>query len=361
MNKTMKGKQRASTPQSSTVDSTVREVRSEVDTHDAESGGQTPTAAQGVIFNPESPDGPSSAGWHKIQSFLECPKKYQFSQVRGIYAPTAETPDYFAIGQLFHVAKAHWFARHFADDEGTRAAIRTRVAKAADKAKLPISAKAQQQALRYFEEYVHHWKMRPKPKVLAAEYDIGPAPIAPHLTGTQATWRTARLDDVSYYEESGGRLAIGESKTTSGSINDCINEYTLHGQPMLQLLLWKTAPQGEAMHGPVSGVVLDVIKKGYSEPSKFSRVWLPINNDALAWYAKTLHHAVLHAASMHWDNDVPRNITSCTRMAGRARVACEFRELCMHGRSAAVRYLLPGGKSLSKWVPDEDHTVPPWK
>lgn len=309
-------------------------------------------------------DGPSSAGWHKIQDFLACPKKYQYSQVRRIIVPTAETPDYFAVGILFAVARAHWFAKRFATDEKALTAIREQVRIAAEKNKLPIALRAEQKALRYFEEYSLYWSMRPKPQPIAAEYDIGPSRISPDHADTKVTYRTARLDDVSRYDEAGGKLCIGEAKTTSGSIKDCVNQYRLHGQTALQALLWKMAPQGEATHGPIAGIVLDVTQKGKEgEASKFSREFMPLNERVLKWYSRNLFYAVRAAASVTWDSEVPRNITSCTMMQGRARIACPYRELCMYGQSAAVSYTFEGGKALRDWKPDadEERTVPPWE
>lgn len=302
--------------------------------------------------------GASAAGWHSIESFLRCPKEYQFQHVRKIHEPRAQTPDHFAVGQLFHVAKAHWFSCGFATDEKTMTAIRKLVAEAALLAELPITLKAEQLTLRYFEEYVAFWLRRPQPTVLAAEYDIGPAPL--EAGDPFFLYRTARLDDVSKYPEAGGKLCIGESKTTSASINDCVNQYTLHGQPMLQVLLWKFASQGEAMHGPVAGVMLDVIQKGYDAPCKFSRVFVPVTDHMLNWYAQSMRGYLRAAMNVDWNVEVPRNVSACTRMVGRGRFACAYRELCMYGRSASIKYVFKGGKGLLTWKPTDDKSTPPW-
>lgn len=305
-------------------------------------------------------DGPSAAGWHKVESGFRCFKEYQYGEIRGITNPQADMPDPFAIGQMMHVGKAHWFSKHFSTDETVLSGIRDRMLEAAEKSKLPMSLDAQRSALRYFTEYVEHYRVRAKPKVLAAEYDIGPAPLDPG--DPEFLWRTARLDDVSWYPEGGGALFIGEAKTTSTSVNDAVNQYSLHGQPMLQALLWKVAPQGEAKHGPIAGVMLDVIVKGYGgKKSTFARLPLPITQRALDWYAKNFRQRLRQLANVEWDTDVPRNIQACTRMVGRSRMACPFRDLCMHGRSATTKYVFKkDGSSLLSWKPTETQTVNPW-
>jgi hypothetical protein len=309
-------------------------------------------------------DGPSSAGWHKIESGFRCFKEYQYEQIRGIESPQHAMPDPFAIGQMMHTGKGRWFSKQFKSDEATLDDIREEMLASAIKAKLPMSNKAQLSALKYFTEYVEHWRVRAKPRVLAAEYLIGPAVFREEDGGRPLFARTARLDDVSYYPEAGNALCIGESKTTSTNISDAVNQYSLHGQPMLQDLLWRVSPQGEKMHGPIAGVMLDVIVKGYDgKKSTFGRMMLPITDRARLWFEKNFRHTVKILSNISWDTNAPRNISACTRMYGRARVACKYRDLCMHGRSASVKYVLPGGKSLVQWKPDEERgmTVPPWE
>lgn len=303
--------------------------------------------------------GRTPAGWHQIESFIRCPKEYQFAEVRGIRIPSQTTPDHFAIGTLLHVAKAAWFELGFKADEAAMAHITKLVANAATLNKLPVTLQAEQRAMAYFLEYVEHWAPRPKPKVIAAEYTLGPAPL---LQGDpKELWRTARVDDVSRYEEAGGGLCIGETKSTGDSIAACAQQYTLHGQPMLQALLWDSAPQGAAKHGPITGVMLDVIQKGYSgQRSKFGRVLVPITQHALQWFARSLQGYVKASRRVEWDTEVPRNITACTRMVGRGRVACPYRDLCMYGRSAAMKYVLANGTNLGVWKPSYPNQVQPW-
>jgi hypothetical protein len=323
------------------------------------------SGAKGKLSVPEvptfktAPQGATSAGWHSIESFLRCPKEYQFRQIRGLRVPSSQTPDYFAVGQLFHIMKAAWYESSFKQDDATLDAIRRLVAVEAAKAPLPITLEAERAALHYFEEYVEHWGPRTKPQVVAAEYDLGPAPLM--KDDPPMLWRTARIDDVSRYAEAGGKLAIGEAKTTSTSINDTVQQYTLHGQPLLQALLWKNSKQGEATHGPIAGVVLDVVQKGYGgKRSQFARVFIETPERALKWFAVNLRAQLRAATLVDWNAEAPRHIHSCTRLVGRARVACEFRDLCMRGRSASVKYVMKDGSSLLNFKPDDERKVMPW-
>lgn len=296
--------------------------------------------------------GPTSAGWHQISTFLECAKRFQFKVVRGIKMPLTTIPDYFAVGSLFHAGRARWFARKFDTSNETWKSIQAAIAEEAEKQPLPIRQEAERLALRYMQEYVNHWCVRPRPTPVATEYLLGPAPIKPD--DPFFLHRTARLDDVSKYPEGGGELYIGEAKTDGDSLDNCVETYNLHGQPLLQLLLWKMAPQGEAKLGPIKGVMLDVLVKGRKgQKSKFARMPIPITDHSLQWYVKSMRGYLRAAASVDWNADVPRNITQCKR--------CDFRDLCKYGKSAAGRYVTAGGNSLVRWRPDGERQVPPWE
>lgn len=307
-------------------------------------------------------DGPSLAGWHKIEAYLRCPKEWQLAHVRHVSPGIAGVKEdegeksAFAIGRLFHLVKAHWFASQFDTSESTMQRIRDLCYEEALKGDKPILITDIASTLRYFEEYVNHYKPLPKPEVIAAEYDVGPAPLT--LGDPENTWRTARLDDVSRYPEANGKLCIGESKTTSAPINWTVEQYKLHGQPMLQALLWRTSEQGEKMHGPIAGVMLDIIQKGYDKPSKFGRAFIPLSNVALDWYARNLRKYIERALATKWESDAPRNISNCTRMVGRMRLPCAFRELCTYGKSASSQYNIRGTSLLSP--ENERNGVRPW-
>lgn len=308
----------------------------------------------------EGKGGPSSAGFHKIQDIFRCSKAYQYGAVRGIHKPQYQTPDHFAWGILHHAMRARWFALRFDMTAKGWQKVLEAGQEAAEEQKLIMTMEVQRKAQAGFKMYTEHWSKRPRPDPIATEYLLGPAPLKPG--DPLYMHRTARLDDASKYPEAGGLLALGESKTTSTSPGDTINQYKLHGQPLLQLLLWKMCPNGEAKYGPAAGVVLDVFKKPYGKDKpQFAREFVPVNQRVLEWYLKSIRGFLRAAERIDWNTDTPRNPQGCTYQAGRMRVPCEFRDLCMYGRAAASEYVTRDGKALHKWTPTEDETVPPWE
>lgn len=300
--------------------------------------------------------GPSGLGYSEIESYLRCPKEYQYEKIRGISRPTSSSPDYFAVGSFVHAGRARWFANKQRTDDETWQQIRADVQKTRESLPLPCSDDAERDALRYLQEYVDHWSVRPKPNIAAVEHLLGPVSLGdvsePHLQ------RTARLDDFGFYPEAGG-MAIGECKTTAAPISDCVNQYTLHGQPVLQKILWDLAPQGKDTYGEVRGTVLDVIQKGYGgRRCQFARIFIEIQPRVQSWWHAELTKALQQKAAMKYHSVVERRITSCTRLAGKARVACQFRDLCQHGESAAVQYVMDG-RGLHEWQ-GSDTDPNPW-
>jgi hypothetical protein len=304
--------------------------------------------------------GPTEAGWHAAEAGIWCMKEGQYRYIRGIKTPQLQTPDHFVVGKMLHAGRAAWFSRKFKTDAETHAFVKDEALAGAEEKKMQVSEAAKANAFRYLEEYIDWWSTRPKPQPVAAEYLVGPAPLEPG--DPFPLFRTARLDDVSYYPESMGRLAIGECKTTSASIDECISQYTLHGQPLLQYVLWGTSQQGAATHGPVKGVVLDIIKKGYGkERSKFARHFVEITPIAVAWYVKNMRAFLRRFASVDWNTDAERNIQACTRLVGKARSACDYRDICMRGKAAAGNYVFKDGSSVAQWKPSDGKDSPPWE
>lgn len=289
--------------------------------------------------------GVTPAGWHSIEAFLRCPKEYQNKHIRKMKKPEAETKSPLATGLIMHAGKAVWFASNFQEGGNIWEKIRDAVKAEAESQKLPITAKDEQLGLKFVQEYIEHWRSKPKPKPLAVEHLVGPAPIAdgdPFFL-----YRTARLDDVSAYAEAGYGLCIGETKTTSATATEVTKTYQLHGQPLLQHMLYRMAAEGQQLLGPVVGTMLDIIEKGYGkDKSKFSRVMVPVSEHAVKWYQDSMRHYLRLAAGVEWDSDVPRNISACTRTISGRSVVCDFRDLCQYGASTSGKYVLEGGKSL---------------
>jgi hypothetical protein len=297
-----------------------------------------------------NPGGPSGAGWSEIAAYFRCPKEYQLAKVRGVSVPRTATPDYFFIGSAFHAGRAIWLARKCAMDSETDTAIDLEVVRIRaeyEEQGLPVFGDAVTDVKRYLTEYREHYSMQSAPKTVAVEHLLGPTALT-----DDDTQRTARLDDIGYYQEAGGVLCIGECKTGSGTPAQIANEYQLHGQPLLQWILWELAPQGAAQYGPLGAIVLDVVQKGYSgKRCKFARPVLRPEPHALTWYKKWLALAVKATRTMKPDDDVPRNITSCARprlgLGGTTFGSCEFRDLCTFGAPASGMYVKRGGEPLT--------------
>lgn len=303
--------------------------------------------------------GASIAGWHNISTLLRCPKEYQLSQVRGVSVPRTQIPDPLAIGALFHEGRAHWFQSGFPTGAAYWATLKDYINESADTSNPPMRVEAITRTLSYLEQYCSHWAMRAKPEVVLVEKEVGPAPL--QANDPFFLYRTFRPDDISRYPEANMKLCIGELKTTSVGVDDAVNEYTLHGQPMMQWMVWQMAKNGALKYGQVELVMLDVVVKGYGkERCKFGRVALKVTPHSLDWYVESMRGYLKAAQLIEYDSKVPRNISACTRLIGRARIACPYRDLCQFGASASNRYVDRDGNALSN-VKYKTAPVKPWE
>jgi hypothetical protein len=303
--------------------------------------------------------GPSGKGYSEVEAYLRCPKEYQYAKVRGIGKPAGQMPDHFAIGSFLHAGRARWLASKCVVSDEVWQQMRADITRTRESFPLPCSDLAETTALRYLQEYVDHWSVREKPNVVAVEHMLGPAPLFDDEPGTE---RTARLDDFGFYPEAGGKLCIGECKSTSAPISDVANQYTLHGQPYLQKILWDLAPQGAALFGQVSGMVLDVVQKGYGgKRCNFARLYVPYEERVQKWFRFQLGRALVERSAITATSPAERRITSCTRLIGKARVACEFRDLCQHGKAGSLGFTDQEGKLISQWQASESNVIAPWE
>lgn len=301
-------------------------------------------------------NGPTPLGWHKFESLYRCPKEYQFSQVRGITIPRIETASAHAIGLMVHAGRARWFKLNFQVDWDS---IKQAMQDEAEAQPLPIAIEDQNKALEIVRQYIDHYCTRPTPTVIDAEYLVGPVETTPG----SGELHTARLDDVSRYPEAGDGLWLGEAKTTWKSPADVIRYYSSNaGQILKQALLWKHAPQGEAKHGPISGIMLEVIKKPDSRSGecKFIRHPITITDHQLEWFVESENSIRQDAKAMTWSSYARRENTQCTRMvAGDILVECPFVRLCKHGKDVAGEYMIDG-KFLHQWEPSGGKETAPW-
>jgi hypothetical protein len=324
---------------------------------------ETTTAVPDVILGK---GGPSSHGWHSLVSYLECPKKFQYEKVRGLKIPYDQTPDALAVGSLFHAMRARLFSLRFANTAEAWDSLLAASREATLEQPAPISPEAERKALALIQAYREFYSTRPAVRPVAAEYLVeGRLAEEDH----KSTWFSARLDDVSEYPGVG--LCIGEGKTCS-DINTCVTEYTQHGQPLLQAALWRASPLGEAMHGAIKGVMLDICQKGQvrklksgeirEQPAKFQRVFIPINDMVLDWYMADIRAYRAEANMVDWSSRTRRNVTACSKVYGRMRVQCPYLDLCRHGRNALGNYVLADGKTnAADWKPEYEGQTPIWK
>lgn len=298
-----------------------------------------------------SAGGPSGLGWSEIAPLWRCDKEYQLARVRGVNAVASGTPDYFYVGSALHAGRAMWLAKKCDTGPETLTMIEgelVRVRAEYEAKQLPVRESAVRDAQRWMKEYIEHYSAKPRPLTVAVEHLLEGV----DMTGDGHV-RTARLDDVSVYEENGGTLCIGEFKTGMGQIAQTVSEYMLHGQPYLQWLMWQRAVAGAPQYGQVSAIVLDVMQKGVGgKRCTFGRVVVTPEPFALKWYEKWLGVALRRAGCMQATDDVPRNITSCARPRlspwGTAVGACAYRNLCMYGTQAAAEFAGPGGRELTE-------------
>lgn len=307
--------------------------------------------------------GPSPNGYHSgVAEMYRCLKEYQYAFVRKVREPNATTPEPLAIGLRTHAGVAHWFGLGFATSQEAWASIKQAIADEAVGQPLPLSMTSERFALSILEQYVDFWSTQPRPRVLATEILIGPVPI---VSGSKHL-RTNRLDNLSYWSGDATAPMPGELKTTSGSIDDLIKRYRVHGQLLHQLAVLRarggvTGKDGKLMPAPMT-VMLDVVKKGYGgKRHQFARHPISLTERAVTGFAKSLDRKLDEATALTW-NSKGDHLRSwlCVRKEGNMTVECPFLKLCLYGRSAAGHYVLPDGMRLTDWTPTGEQKVAPW-
>lgn len=303
--------------------------------------------------------GRTDAGSGMTGLVMKCPKAFQYDAVRGLRVPQAQMPPHFAVGILFAAMRREWFGRRFDTSEKTWRFLKKKCQAEAEGQHLPITQEDETKSLALMSAYIEHWSKRAKPKPVAAEYLLGPAPL--RAGDPPSMNRTARLDDLSYYPEAGMALCIGEAKTTAGDVSATIREYESHVQTYLYQALYMMAPQGEAVYGPVAGTVLDVVCKPSNERGKptFHRVFIEVRREAVRRFIESARFYVDIARNIKWDSEPPRTYR-CTEMHGRMRVDCTFKDLCRFGSAAASKFVLADGRALRKYKPQPGAEKMPW-
>jgi len=296
----------------------------------------------------DMPTGHSGAGWHAIESFIRCPKEYQFAQVRRIKRGSPFIPAPLSIGLLLHAARAQWLYDERKGDLWKEGMQRYAAKTEAEEGKL---APGSMQAARdLFVGYESYWKVRPTTQVLAIEHLMSLRGVR---SGAPAwAFRTARYDSIEKWR---GKTWIGELKSTSDSANRLSEQYALHGQLLLQMALW--GEEEDDTFGPLEGVLIDpMLKRGASVGAPRIEIRKSECEHALSWFRKDLQMWLLQAQMVDWDAGVERK-PNCMRTYG----PCEFRGLCLKGRKGANPFVLENGKALVTWQPSSGQTTPPWE
>lgn len=297
--------------------------------------------------------GASRAGWHAIESFIRCPKEYQFAAVRKVVPVNVSVPEPLSVGIHLHAARAQ------ALNDGLRGELWRDAMKLAERmhaeAGTPLFPGAIDTATRTFEAWLAFWKLRPRTTVLAVEYELEPRPLAPNAP----PWATrgARLDSIEK-DPLTGAVWIGEFKSTYDSGSAVSDLYSLHGQVLLQAALW--GPEETKKFGTLAGILLDVVKKprGDERAKAYPRMRLPLHTfaHALRWFRKDFTGWLMQTHLIDW-NAAPERRPVCVRKYG----PCDFRELCLDGRNGSLKYRLADGRRLVDWKPTPDQRTPPWE
>jgi hypothetical protein len=299
------------------------------------------------------PTGHSGRGWHEIEPFTRCPKEYQLGNVRGIRPHQPFLPEPLGIGLMIHAARAQWLYDGRDKKSPWRDAMRVYAKSIETEEEQKLSPGVIKASEGHFAGYVDYWSHRPVTKILAIEHQL-------ELRGFAAdspAWvhRTARLDSI---EKHMGKTWIGEAKSTSDSVSRLKETYMLHGQILLQVALW--GEEETEKFGPLAGVLIDPIVKGRgNKPSSGApRIEIPIHTmgHALFWFKRDFKMWVMQASMIDKNSWVERRPV-CMRQYG----PCQFRDLCLGGHRAALRYVFRDGTSLSQWKSNDDQRVEPWE
>lgn len=282
--------------------------------------------------------GPSRYGWHTgDEEVLRCLKEYQLHQKYKVER-VEEQKAALNVGTLFHAGRARWFTQGFTDDPETWDSIIEAVRAESENLPHPVPPKDEGFALAIIRQYMDWWKTRPKPIPLATEKTLGPVELS-----DDGELHTVRLDDISDY---GGYVALGEGKTTSGPISGVIAHYERNGGQLLKQMAVYVAC-GEP-YGSVSGVMLDVARKGYGgKPCDFERHFVSITQQQIDSMVESLRWARAMRKRIDAGEPAPRS-WQCNRVAGGVVVACPYVDLCKFGYAAAASYTV-NGQPMSEW------------
>ena len=164
--------------------------------------------------------GPSPRGWHRLQTFLECPQRYAWGELVGIGGVNENAPP-LAKGTLVHLGLAQHYARMRETQQGREPDLYYNPTEAID---IMVEAKPHwhefgELAKTVVEAYKERWKNE-RLNVIAVE-----EMLEANIGGYRFT---GRMDLV--YEDSQGRVWIMDHKTTGHLSNKQKKFYSVSGQ-----------------------------------------------------------------------------------------------------------------------------------
>lgn len=281
--------------------------------------------------------GPSRKGWHRLQTFLECPQKFAWKYPREAgSADRSNTQDWIhrqgtslpspplIRGSLIHLGLAHHYARMKAKHEG----------------KDPEDFYTPQEAVRVYGSQ-QGWDLYVEPMVACVEaymdhfcrenlriVEVETPHTVTFLDGNDIT---GRLDLV--VEDRAGRIYVIDHKTTVSYSDSQRTYYSMSGQFMAYTWL------GIATWGDrFAGMKINFIQ--HTEPYKFIRVDTLPAPALLRKLPTTIAHAerqIRFLREMYPDvNDWPtaNSELTCVHRYGE----CEFIRQCRFGRDEALTF-----------------------
>lgn len=270
--------------------------------------------------------GPSEAGWHRLQTALQCPRKYALNleKPRTWSAPLVK-------GSLVHLGIAHYYARKRALIQGTDPDEYFEPIEAIGRLAIKNYSETREQLWMEHAElcqyttsqYISHWHAEGWEPLHIEEQ------FRSHVTDDEGNrfLYTQRADLI--VADSRGKIWIVDHKTTYRIAPKTIKRYTLSGQFLGYRVL------GEKAFGKnFGGVVLNMLQlpKEVGDEIIFKRPTLDPAPYALRTFKQTIINAEkIIRSNNHLDNamDWPavHHETACWTPYG----ACPFHETCQFG------------------------------
>lgn len=261
--------------------------------------------------------GPSPRGWHRIQSFLECPQRFAFRHRDPHRVDTGSGSPSLLMGSMVHVGLAHHYRRMQARQQGENENLWLVPTAAIGALSLKLghgAAAFADQAADIVGGYIARYSTE-KRKTLHVEEVFSIT-----FDGVEVT---ARVDHV--YEDTAGKIWLEDHKTTGRIDTKQPRFYAVSGQILLYRWL------GQSLYGDrFGGVSLNMVQTaspGFARPTLDAAPALMARFPAVVVEAER-RIAELDARGLATD-DWPRSPTEliCFHRYG----ACDYLERCKWG------------------------------